>query len=238
MQSAFNLWMLVDAIRRGSGYPWYMVIWLPFGSWVYFFTVKIHDPEFRWLKDLVAFRRPEKITIEKLRYQLSETPSFGNKVALAQALHDKELYREAADLFAEALQTDESAKDALFGLGLCHISLNEPAPAIENLRKVIALDPAFSEYAAWFHLAFALSQSGRREEILDLLDELVRRSPRLNHRLFYAHHLAQAERRQEAIEQIRAALEDHKHAPGFLRRQNRRGAKKAGQMLKELGGAP
>ena len=45
-QSAFSLWMIVDAIRRGAAYYWYPVIALPFGEFVYFFVVKIHDPEY------------------------------------------------------------------------------------------------------------------------------------------------------------------------------------------------
>ena len=42
---AFSVWMLVDAFKRGAEHYWYLIIFFPFGEWVYFFLVKIHDFE-------------------------------------------------------------------------------------------------------------------------------------------------------------------------------------------------
>ena len=46
LETAFMIWMLVDAINRRAEYYWYIIIFVPFGEWVYFFTVKIHDFNF------------------------------------------------------------------------------------------------------------------------------------------------------------------------------------------------
>lgn len=43
---AFSIWMLVDAYKRGESCLWWGVILFPFGEWIYFFVVKIHDFEF------------------------------------------------------------------------------------------------------------------------------------------------------------------------------------------------
>lgn len=40
---AFSIWMLVDAYQRGAEHYWYLIIFFPFGEWVYFFLVKVHD---------------------------------------------------------------------------------------------------------------------------------------------------------------------------------------------------
>ena len=40
-QTAFSIWMLVDAIQRRAPYYWYFIIAMPFGEWIYFFMVKI-----------------------------------------------------------------------------------------------------------------------------------------------------------------------------------------------------
>ncbi len=40
---AFSVWMLVDAHKRGAQHYWYLIIFFPFGEWVYFFLIKIHD---------------------------------------------------------------------------------------------------------------------------------------------------------------------------------------------------
>ncbi len=40
---AFSIWMVVDAFKRGAEHYWYLIIFCPFGEWIYFFLVKIHD---------------------------------------------------------------------------------------------------------------------------------------------------------------------------------------------------
>ena len=45
---AFSIWMVVDAFKRGSEHYWYLIILFPFGEWVYFFLVKIHDFTGAW----------------------------------------------------------------------------------------------------------------------------------------------------------------------------------------------
>jgi hypothetical protein len=40
---AFSVWMIVDAYKRGADHYWYLIIFFPFGEWIYFFTVKLDD---------------------------------------------------------------------------------------------------------------------------------------------------------------------------------------------------
>ncbi len=40
---AFSIWMLVDASKRGARHWWMIIILVPFGEFIYFFTVKIKD---------------------------------------------------------------------------------------------------------------------------------------------------------------------------------------------------
>jgi hypothetical protein len=236
LETAFSIWLLVDAIRRGRAAYWYLVIMMPFGELFYFFMVKIHDPDMRWLKD--AFKRvttkPEKV--EQLRFRLDEAPSFTNTLTLAQGLYDKESYGEAADLFTRALGIDPESKDAHYGLGLCAVAVDDYEPAIDHLRRVIELDPKFHDYGAWSNLAYALTQTGRKDETLELLSKLVDTSPRLSHRLLYAHYLMQEDgRRDQAREQIRTGLQEHQNAPPFLKRRHRGYARQAKRMLRQLG---
>lgn len=234
LETAFSLWLLVDAIRRRRAVYWYPIILLPFGEWFYFFMVKIHDPDMRWLKEGLKRLTAQRVTVEQLRFQLTQTPSFSNTLMLAQALYDQECHSEAAALFERALEIDADSKAALYGLALCLISLDDHMPAIGHLRKLIALEPSFQDYAAWSNLAYALNRTGRREEAIEWLGRLVDSSPRLNHRLLYAHYLTQDGLREKAREQIEAGLIEHQQAPPFLRRRNRTYARQAKRMLKQL----
>jgi hypothetical protein len=40
---AFSAWMLIDAVKRGARHWWMIIILVPFGEFIYFFTVKIKD---------------------------------------------------------------------------------------------------------------------------------------------------------------------------------------------------
>src|SRR5262245_14099075 len=115
LQSIFSLWMVVDAARRGAAGYWYPVIFLPGGPIAYFFLVKIHDYQFRGIRQFFQRVFAPKVTLEKLRFSAEETPSFVNKLALAQGLYDAALYPEAVGQFEAALRIDEDDKDALHG---------------------------------------------------------------------------------------------------------------------------
>jgi hypothetical protein len=233
--SAFSLWMLVDAIGRpGVRRYWYWVILLPFGEWVYFFKFKIHDPELAWLKAPFRSLLEEPPSIEELRFRAEQAPSLANKVALAQALHDTERFAEAAREFEEVLEHDESSRDALYGLGLSRIGAREYESAISPLEQLIGVDPPFAEYDGFAKLAHAYSELGKNEKAVALLRRLVQSNPRLAHRIAYAYYLGAAQRRDEARAELETALREYEFAPKYVKRTQRALARRAHEMLREL----
>lgn len=234
LESLFSLWMLVDAVQRGAARYWYPIIFLPFGQLAYFFSVKIHDPEFSPLLRLFHGLTKSELTLDELRLRASETPSFVNKLALAQGLFDAGDHRAAASQFETVLRDDEESKDALFGFALCQLELADYEAAIEALRRLIEIKASFREYDAWPHLAYALTRTDRHDAALALLAELVRKAPRLAHRALYASYLATDRRYDDARAQLQLGLRDHERAPRFQRRQDSAAAKKARAMLSRL----
>src|SRR4051794_34879214 len=86
VQTAFMVWMLVDAYRRHAESFWFWIILIVpvLGAWVYFFVVKVHD--FRrgsqaglGLSGLFQ-RRP---SLDELRYRAEHMPTLVNRVSLA-----------------------------------------------------------------------------------------------------------------------------------------------------------
>ncbi len=231
---AISLWLVVDAIRRNAAYYWYPIIMMPFGEWIYFFSIKIHDPEFEWLRELYNKATTRKVTLAELRHRAETSPSFTNTTMLAQALYDQGAYREAVSLFTDALGMQSDARDALYGLALSHSALTEYELAIGHFRELIALEPSFRDYAGYSDLAHVLAESDRMDEVHELLDALVTKSPRLAHRVLHAHYLIQSGRHDQAGEQLRTGLHELEHAPKYVRRKNRAWAQRAKQMLKQI----
>jgi len=234
-QSAFSVWMLVDAIGR-PGIPryWYWVVLMPFGEWFYFFKYKIHDPDFAWLKAPFGSWLDRPLSINELRHNAEQSPSLVNKVSLAQALHDADEYEEASKLFESALEIDSNASDALYGLGVSRIGLDDEEGAVEPLRRLVDIDPRHHDYDGWAQLAHALWKLERRPETIGVLSRLVKTSPRLPHRIAYAYYLGLAEHRDEAQAQLATALQEFEYAPKYMKRRQRALAKKAKEMLRQL----
>ncbi len=233
LQTAFSLWLVFDAVRRGAAYYWYLIIMMPFGEWVYFFAVKIHDPEFDWARELYKKLTTRKVTLEERRYRVEQSPSFANKLELAQALYDAQIHAEAAEVFAEALAMDGDSREALYGLALAKSATRDYEEAIPRFRSLIEMDPSFRDYAAYSDLADALAQSGRLEEVHELLSRLVTSSPRLGHRVLHAHYLLAGGMKDKAREQLEAGLSEYDQAPKYVKRKNRAWAQRAKKMLKQ-----
>lgn len=235
LQSAFSLWMLVDAIGRpGISRYWYWVVLMPFGEVFYFFKFKIHDPNFAWLKAPFGSLLDKPASIKELRHNVEQTPSLANKVSLAQALHDTDEYEEAVALFEDVLRRDSDSRDALYGLGVCKIGIGDEDGAIEPLRRLIDIEPSHHDYDGWAKLAHALWKMELREETIEVLSRLVTRSPRLQHRIAYAYYLGLVERRDEAQAQLATALQEFEYAPKYTKRGQRALAKQAREMLRQL----
>jgi hypothetical protein len=233
VQLVFSVWMLVDAVKRRALFYWYIVLFVPFGPLVYFFAVKINDYELRWLRDVVAPKeRPP--TIEELRAELRKSPSFANRMRLANALHDAGQYADAARSFEIVLESRGDEPDALYGLGRCRMELGEPEAAVEPLSKLIAKNRAYRDYAACLELAEAFSKSGRDDDAIDLLEALVRQSPRPRHSVALADCLVAASRVEEAQQVLRDALADHESSSPAIKKRDRETAREAAALLKAI----
>jgi hypothetical protein len=233
----FKAWMFVDAIRRGANNHWiWAILFLPLGDVAYFFVVKMRDPGMRHVADrmLEGFKRPPPV--EELEARYRTTPSIANRVALAQGLFDAGRFAESAEHFEELLARDQANKEALYGVGLCRLELDDAAGAVEPLSRLIELHRAYRDYAAWAGLCEALWKKGDEEECLELLVDLVRTAPRLRHQVLRARYLARAGRGADAQELLRAELADHDRQPRGQRSRDREWARAAQKLLDELEG--
>lgn len=233
LQSVFTIWMLVDAVKRRPIIYWYVIIFLPFGPFVYFFAFKIHDREFDWLRNLfrVAPRGP---SLTDLRERAKESPSVENRMRLGNALHDAGHYAEAAEVFEGILGTHADEADALYGLGRCKMELGEPQAAVELLTRLVERNRAYRDYTACLELAEALTRTGDDDEAIELLQGLLRASPRPRHAVALARRLVVVGRIEEAQQILRESLADHERSHAANQRRDRQDAGEAAELLKSI----
>jgi hypothetical protein len=232
LQQLFLIWMLVDAIRRRAEYQWFIVLFLPFGAWVYFFMVKAKDPEVRaFFASLKPSRAPD---LAELRGRFEQTPCAANRLALAQGLYEAGRFEEGAAEFGALLERDPLDREALFGRACCRIELKDWVGAASDLENLVRADPGFQDYEPWLYLAKAHWRAGNREEALARLAGLCRRSSRIDHALVYAQYLHEEGRSVEARALLEKALEDFDLAPGFIRQRDQAASKRARRLLRSL----
>ena len=229
----FKMWMLFDALqrcgRRCNNNYWFLICWVPFGDWVYFFAVKIHDPEFKqvWGK---AFTRPA--TLEDVRYQANHSPSLVNKVSLCKALIDADKFAEADELLSELSKANPNEREIVFLLAICRSRAGNKSQAIETFETLIVTDLSCFDYKAADELASLYWSAERKNDAVELLNKMFKKSHRISHQVELAKSLYHLERKDEAKEVLQTAMQDYKHAPKFVKRQYRSAAREAQSMLR------
>lgn len=240
LQSAFTIWMLVDCIRRRADAYWYLIAFVPFGPIVYFLAVKVDDYDTRWFRRLFV-RAP---SIEALRYAVKETPSFANRVRLAEALLASGQAREALTLFEQAHKSDAKDRGTLHGIALCRRDLGDVEGAIDALTELMDIDMSFRDHGAAMDLVDILEKAKRPEEAVELLEAIGRRNTALSHRVALARVLVTLDRLDEARKILQRGIEETRHAPSYIRRRDRKAAGEAASMIGAIdkyvasGGAP
>jgi hypothetical protein len=232
LQTAFMIWMLVDAYRRGAESYWYFVIFfVPVaGAWVYFFVVKVQAGDFSNLRFGGLVRRGPPL--DHLRYLAEQTPTLTNHLNLAQRLIEISQHAEAVPHLEAVLKTEPDHCMALYSLAVCHHELGRPAEAKPVLEKLLRQDNRWGNYVGWRLLVAAQDETGDRTGALLSCRELARLAPTLQNNCLLAEHLLDEGQTMEAQMLLEQALRDYDYAPGHVRRRSSRWAAEARRLFK------
>jgi len=229
---AFQLWMLVDSIRRRSPFYWHLLIFLlPLAAIFYFFLVKL--PELTGRKPAPSLA-PAGPTLEGLSELARETPSELNKLAFADKLAELGRFPEAIGRYRDVLRVNRDSKEALHGLARALLALGRPLEATEELATLMELQPEFRDYAAALDYAEALWQAGKQEDTIGLLTGLVSVTKRISHRVALAHYSKERGDSITARNELDLALSEFASLPEPVRKREQRWADRARKQLAEL----
>jgi hypothetical protein len=173
--------------------------------------------------------------LEELRYQAENIPTLANRVALAKRLIELEEYEEPVPLLEAALKAEPGYGQVTYSLALCHLRLGRPDLAIPLLEGLLGRDPRWRNYDGWRLLVEARTAKGDAAGALASCRELARYSPTLENHCLLAEHLRLAGHANEARQLLERSLRDYNFAPGPIRRRNRRWAREARRLQKDIG---
>lgn len=229
---AFNIWMLVDAIQRRADYYWLAIIaFMPAGSLIYFFFVRMRDPDVKRvssrLKEIVA--RP--VPVETLQARFADSPSAVNEIALAQGLGEEGRWQEAGEHFENVLKSRPKDAEALFGFGVCLLESDRAEEAVAPFCRLVDDHPAYRDYVVYPELGAAYQKLGQPDEAVELFRSLYRQSPRLKHAVWLAEVLHGSGETAEAQELLETALRRSNDGPAHAKKADRPWRRQAEQML-------
>jgi hypothetical protein len=230
----FQVWMLVDAIRRRAPAYWPLLIFFFSPAAVlYFFMIKLPELTGRKPSAPSGFVTAGP-SLESIGELARTTPSELNKLAFADRLAEAGRFPEAVGRYRDVLRQNKDSKEALHGLARALLNLGRPQEAIEELAALMELDPEFRDYSAALDYAEALWQAKQQDDAVGLLTGLVSVSKRINHRMALAHYLKERGDAVTARSELDEALREFASSPDFVQRRDQRWAERARKLRAEL----
>jgi hypothetical protein len=201
---------------------WYVIVFVPFGEFAYFFMFKAHDPALR--RALRAIIPQARVSLEQLRREADQSPSFKNRERFADGLLEARRFAEARPLYEQLLQSTSDNRSLLLRLAQCDRGEGLLEQAAEILRPIVNTDLKYSDYRAALELASIETELARNSEAVILLKRITAQSDRLDLRLELAKALLlQAKGApDETMRLLDDIIADFRSSPPFYRRENRR----------------
>ena len=231
LQTLFSIWMLVDAIRRDADRYWWFIVMVPFGEVAYFVAVVL--PDLRRSRALTRWftRAP---TVAELEQAFEESPSYHNRLRLAQGLFDAGQFAQAGVHFEAALDSAPTDRAALYGFAHCALQVSQDAAAIEALETLVDLDPNYLDSVPAMQLADLYWEAERHDRALEVAERLCRGSQRIGARVLLGGYLVEQSRADEARALLEKGLATYATSPAYIRRRDRQEAQAAKALLRAL----
>jgi len=230
--AVFNLWMIIDAVRRKE-WLW-VVILLVFpglGTIWYFFFV------FRGPTLTQGFELPgahDRRRIKELQAQIHHLDKAHHHSQLGDIYFQQGKLTKSEASYRAALERDPQDLDTRAHLGQCLLRLKRPAEARPLLEGVVTENPKHDYGHTMMALAETLTALGETEKAILYWQHITQNHayPRAKVQLA---ELYQAKNQLDlARAEIQDVLSDDPHAPAFQRKRDRMWVRRARNLLSKL----
>jgi tetratricopeptide (TPR) repeat protein len=231
--SLFQLWMLVDAIRRQE-WVWAIFIFIGWGisALLYYFAVYRAAPS-----ATRGFELPgayDRRRIKELQAQIHHLDKAHHHSQLGDIYFQRGKLQEAEACYRAALERDPQDLDTRAHLGQCLLRQHKAAEARPLLEGVIAENPKHDYGYSLMALAETLSALGENENALKLWKQVTENHsyPRAKVQLAELY-LAKNESELAKIE-LKDVIADDEHAPAFQRARDRVWVRRAKSLMRHM----
>lgn len=230
---AFQLWMLIDAVRRRE-WLWavFILLFSALTAVLYFFLVYRQAPALQRGFELPGAQDQRRI--KELQAQIHHLDKAHHHLQLGDIYFQQGKLTKAEACYRAALQRDPQDLDARAHLGQCLLRLNRPAEALPLLEAVCQQQPEHDYGHSLMAWAEALAALGRTDEAIAAWQTVTQRHGYPRARVQLAELLLTKGQTEAAREQLQEVLQDDPHAPAFQRRRDRVWVRRAKRLWRRL----
>jgi len=233
----FQLWMVVDAIRREE-WIWAVciVLFSAFSALLYYFLVYRQGGGGggRLIKGFELPGAQTRRRIKELQGRIYHLDNARDHLDLADVYFAQGRLEKAEASYRASLERDPSDEDTVAHLGQCLLRAGRPLEAEPLLSRIVASDPKHD----YGHTLMALAETqvalGKSNEALQTWARVLSSHGYARARVQYAELLVKVGQMEQARVELNEVLSDDAHAPKFQRERDRVWIRRAKSLMTGL----
>lgn len=230
----FQIWMLVDAIRREE-WIWAVFIFIGSGlaALLYFFLVyrAAAPAATRGFELPGAFHRKR---IKELQAQIHHLDKAHHYSQLGDIYFQQGKLDKAEECYRAAMERDSEDEDTLAHLGQCLLRQKRAGEARPLLEGVVAKNPSHDYGHTMMALAETQSALGETGQALETLKKVTENHSYARARVQLAELLAASGQTEQARAELKEVIAEDAYTPTFQRRKDRVWISRAKGLLRRL----
>jgi tetratricopeptide (TPR) repeat protein len=231
--AAFQIWMFIDALRRGE-WVWAVFIWLFPGlnALLYFFLVYRAAPSATRGFELPGAH--DRRRIKQLQAQIYHLDKAHHHSQLGDIYFQQGKLEKAEACYRAALERDPQDIDTRAHLGQCLLRRKKPTEARPLLEGVVAENANHDYGYSQMALAETLAALGETDASLNLWKQVTENHSYPRAKVQLAEIYLAKNQHDLARAELRDVVSDDAHAPAFQRKRDRVWVRRAKGMMRKL----
>ena len=231
--SLFQLWMLIDAIRRQE-WIWALFIFVGFGLAALFYYFMVYRAAPSATRGFELPGAYDRRRIKELQAQIHHLDKAHHHSQLGDIYFQRGKLTQAEACYRAALERDPQDLDTRAHLGQCLLRQHKPAEARPLLEGVIAENPKHDYGYSLMALAETFSALGDKDHALSLWKQVTENHSYPRAKVQLAELYLARNERELASAELKDVIADDQHAPAFQRVRDRFWVRRAKALMRRL----
>jgi hypothetical protein len=230
LMSLFQLWMLIDAIRRRE-WMWAFFIFVGFGFAAIFYYFAVYRAAPSATRGFELPGAHDRRRIKELQAKIHHLDKPHHHSQLGDIYFQQGKLEQAESCYRAALERDSADIDTRAHLGQCLLRQKRPAEARPLLEGVIAENPKHDYGYSMMALAETLTSLGEKDAALAIWRQVTDSHSYPRAKVQLAELYLERQQNDLARGELKEVLADDLHAPTFQRKRDRVWIRRAKRLM-------